>query len=50
LTPAEPTIVAEMIAVHGKPVEIGGYYRPDEIMGANVLRPSKTHDSILSAF
>ncbi len=45
----EAKIVAELIAVQGKPVEIGGYYRPDAKLTAAAMRPSATLNSILGA-
>ena len=47
LTAAEKQIVAEMIAVQGKPVDIGGYYQPDDAKASAALRPSKTLNEIL---
>ncbi|MFF3151991.1 NADP-dependent isocitrate dehydrogenase [Streptomyces sp. NPDC057910] len=38
----ESTIVDELIAVQGSPVDIGGYYRPDAAKASAVMRPSKT--------
>jgi isocitrate dehydrogenase len=38
----EAKIVAELIAVQGKPVEIGGYYHPDAKLVAKAMRPSAT--------
>src|SRR5690606_37908833 len=38
----EEKIVAELIAVQGKPVDIGGYYRPDEAKMEAAMRPSAT--------
>lgn len=43
----EETIIAELIAVQGKPVEIGGYYLPDESLANAALRPSTTLNQIL---
>ncbi|MES2981705.1 MAG: NADP-dependent isocitrate dehydrogenase [Verrucomicrobiota bacterium] len=43
----ESTIVAELIAVQGKPVNIGGYYMPDDEKAFAALRPSKTLNGIL---
>jgi isocitrate dehydrogenase len=43
----EATIVAELIAVQGKPVNIGGYYMPDDEKAFAALRPSKTLNAIL---
>ncbi|MCC7299988.1 MAG: NADP-dependent isocitrate dehydrogenase [Verrucomicrobia bacterium] len=45
----ETRIVAELTAVQGKPVDVGGYYRPDEKLAANAMRPSKTFNAALSA-
>ena len=42
LTGAEAKIVEELIAVQGKPVEIGGYYRPNEDLVVKAMRPSAT--------
>ncbi len=47
LTAAEKQIVAEMIAVQGKPADIGGYYQPDDAKASAALRPSKTLNDIL---
>ena len=38
----EEKIVSELNAVQGKPVEIGGYYRPDDALVEAVMRPSTT--------
>jgi isocitrate dehydrogenase len=43
----EETIVAELIAVQGKPVDIGGYYMPDDEKAFAALRPSKSLNQIL---
>jgi isocitrate dehydrogenase len=45
----ETTIVAELIAVQGKPVDIGGYYRPDPELTVSAMRPSATLNAILAA-
>ena len=49
LAAAEKQIVAEMIAVQGKPADIGGYYQPDDAKASAALRPSKTLNEILAA-
>jgi isocitrate dehydrogenase len=49
LTAAEKQIVAEMIAVQGKPADIGGYYQPDNAKASAALRPSKTLKEILAS-
>ena len=48
LTDNEKTIVAELAAVQGKPVDIGGYYMPDADKMAAAMRPSKTFNSLLA--
>ena len=48
LTAGEKQIVAEMIAVQGKPADIGGYYQPDDAKASAALRPSKTLNKILA--
>jgi isocitrate dehydrogenase len=48
LTSNEDTIVAELLAVQGSPVDIGGYYRPDVAKVASVMRPSATFTEVLS--
>jgi isocitrate dehydrogenase len=49
LTANETTITAELLAVQGKPVDIGGYYLPDEAKANAALRPSATLNAILAA-
>ena len=46
----EQQIVAELNAVQGKPVDIGGYYAPDPKRAAAAMRPSSTLNSALAAF
>ncbi len=48
LTASEAKIVEELLAVQGKPVDVGGYYLPDEAKASAVLRPSATFNAILS--
>jgi isocitrate dehydrogenase len=45
----EQTIVAELAAVQGKPVDIGGYYLPDFAKLETVMRPSPTLNAALAA-
>ncbi len=47
LTANEEKIVGELIAVQGKPVDIGGYYRPDDAKASAAMRPSATFNEIL---
>jgi isocitrate dehydrogenase len=49
LAAKESTIVAEFLAVQGKPADIGGYYLPDAEKTAAVMRPSKTFNEALAA-
>jgi isocitrate dehydrogenase len=49
LTEAEAKIVEELIAVQGKPVEIGGYYRPNGDLVEKVMRPSATLNAALAS-
>jgi isocitrate dehydrogenase len=45
----EAKIVEELLAVQGKPVDIGGYYLPDDAKANAALRPSATLNGILAA-
>ncbi len=45
----EEKIVGEMIALQGKPVDIGGYYRPDVTLVDQVMRPSATLNGIIDS-
>jgi len=45
----ERTIVAELIGVQGRPVDIGGYYHPDPAKTAAAMRPSHTFNRIIAA-
>jgi isocitrate dehydrogenase len=49
LTDNEAAIVAELSAVQGKPVDIGGYYLADEAKVTAVMRPSATLNAVLAA-
>jgi isocitrate dehydrogenase len=42
-------IDAELIAVQGHPVDIGGYYRPDDAKASAVMRPNRTFNAILAS-
>ncbi len=48
LTANAETIVAELIAVQGKPADIGGYYQPDVEKAKKVMRPSVTWNETLA--
>jgi isocitrate dehydrogenase len=45
----EKQIVSELLAVQGKPADVGGYYQPDDKKASAALRPSKTLNDILAA-
>ncbi|MFE2088993.1 NADP-dependent isocitrate dehydrogenase [Streptomyces sp. NPDC059460] len=49
LTEQEQTIVDELIAVQGSPVDIGGYYRPDAAKASAVMRPSATFNEAIAS-
>ena len=48
LAASEQAIVAELAAVQGKPVDIGGYYRPDLAKVGEAMRPSATFNAALA--
>ncbi|WP_432396384.1 NADP-dependent isocitrate dehydrogenase [Pseudarthrobacter sp. L19] len=48
LSADEEAIVGELLAVQGSPVDLGGYYRPDEAKASAVMRPSATFSKALS--
>ena len=45
----EAKINAELIGAQGKPVDIGGYYRPDAAKVAAAMRPSATLNAAIAA-
>ena len=47
LTDNEQKIVGELNAVQGKPVDIGGYFKPDTAKMTAVMRPSATFNTAL---
>ncbi|MFN3257728.1 MAG: NADP-dependent isocitrate dehydrogenase [Ilumatobacter sp.] len=48
LTENESTIHEELLAVQGQPVDIGGYYQPDDTKADDAMRPSPTLNRILA--
>ena len=48
LDSAEETIVGELLAVQGSPVDLGGYYHPDEAKVTAAMRPSAKFSDVLS--
>jgi len=45
----ETTIVGELNAVQGRPVDIGGYYAPDPVLASAAMRPSPAFNAALAA-
>ncbi len=43
----EAKIFAELLAAQGEPVEIGGYYHPDDRLASKAMRPSATFNTII---
>jgi len=46
----EQAIADELLAVQGRPADIGGYYRPDDDKATAVMRPSATFNAVLAGF
>ncbi|KDA41256.1 monomeric isocitrate dehydrogenase [Frankia sp. BMG5.23] len=49
LADQEKAIVDELIAVQGSPADIGGYYQPDPVKAAAVMRPSKIFNEAIAS-
>ncbi|AVG39253.1 NADP-dependent isocitrate dehydrogenase [Achromobacter insolitus] len=49
LADGEDKILAELKAAQGKPVDIGGYYQPDEARASQAMRPSPTLNQALAS-
>ncbi|HSC56386.1 MAG TPA: NADP-dependent isocitrate dehydrogenase, partial [Nitrospira sp.] len=45
----EAKISAELLAAQGKPVDVGGYYHPDDAKASKAMRPSATLNAIIDA-
>ncbi len=45
----EAKILAELDAAQGAPVDIGGYYRPDDHLASSAMRPSATLNAIIDS-
>jgi isocitrate dehydrogenase len=43
----EATINAELLAVQGQAMDIGGYYQPDTTLAASAMRPSQTFNALI---
>ena len=48
LSDNESTIVAELAAVQGSPVDVGGYYAPDPALATAAMRPSATFNAAIA--
>ncbi|PTN36782.1 NADP-dependent isocitrate dehydrogenase [Desulfonatronum sp. SC1] len=46
----EAGINEELLAAQGRPVDIGGYYRPDDKLANAAMRPSRTFNALLASF
>jgi isocitrate dehydrogenase len=49
LTEQEKGIAQDLLAAQGRPVDVGGYYRPDPAKASAALRPSANFNAILAA-
>ncbi len=49
LEASEDKIVAELNAAQGSPVDIGGYYYPDDALAAKAMRPSSTLNAVIDS-
>jgi isocitrate dehydrogenase len=49
LQESETKIIAELKAAQGRPVDIGGYFRPNAQLTAKAMRPSATLNAIVDA-
>ncbi|MEM7434735.1 MAG: NADP-dependent isocitrate dehydrogenase [Myxococcota bacterium] len=47
---AEAQIVQELNDVQGQPMDVGGYYMPDDALAEKAMRPSPTLNAIIDAF
>ena len=48
LADEEQRIVEELAAVQGSPVDVGGYYSPDQKLADAAMRPSATFNAALA--
>ena len=47
LEDGESKIIAELNGAQGDPVDVGGYYRPDDELATRAMRPSATLNGII---
>jgi isocitrate dehydrogenase len=45
----EAKITSELLGAQGKPVDVGGYYHPDDAKASKAMRPSQTLNAIVDA-
>ncbi len=45
----EEKIIAELLAAQGRPMELGGYYLPDDVRAAAEMRPSATFNAVIAS-
>ena len=50
LAAKEVQIINELNAAQGSPQDIGGYYKPNDELGAKAMRPSQTLNSLIDGF
>ncbi len=49
LSSQEEAIVGELAAVQGSPVDVGGYYHPEDAKASAVMRPSATLNKVIDS-
>jgi isocitrate dehydrogenase len=49
LAEKEEQINAELISAQGSPVDMGGYYQPDDAKTTKAMRPSTTLNAVIDA-
>ena len=49
LAEREEAITAELLAAQGRPVDVGGYYRPDDALVERAMRPSAALNAIIDS-
>ena len=49
LSANKDTILADLVAAQGQPVDIGGYYRPDDGLVTKAMRPSAALNEIIDS-
>ena len=49
LSGSEAEIIAELLAAQGAPVDLSGYYHPDDTLANQAMRPSATFNAVIDA-